>query len=550
MGTRTTFRPNLATNTWLLRLAFVLVLTVAGGGARADSDVGDSETTRDSLRELLSSSDIATKKPSSVQPAVAAYYTDHGNKPIWTGSDDALARAAMVRSVLEKAYLQGLRSSDYVSGLARWKKQPTDGRDAAQYDVALTTALFTYASDVRLGRVSPTDAYKDVSLPPGEFDPAAALARALRRDSIDSFLAGLPPLHPGYRYLANAFVHYLAIALKGDWPTVSAGGGKHVRKGTKDAQLRKRLAIEDPVFAALPHPTADDVGAALIRYQKRNALTESGKLDPDTLKSLNVPASYRARQIAANMERWRWLPRELEHRYVEVDVPDQSVKFIEDGKVLLYSRVVVGTDSDPTPILRTDVRAVIANPPWDIPGDIVAKKILPQLRRQPDYLVARNMVLAGGPADDPHGINIDWKHVTGDLPYQIQQSPGPDNMLGKLMLDMPNPFDVYLHDTANRELFQLGDRLRSHGCVRVQAIAELASLALTDSATGGEDDDLSQAIASGETKRLPLERPLAVYMLYWTAIAWPDGTVSFRPDLYHRDGPLIAKLAAPRPANP
>lgn len=542
MGTRGFFCATRGLRARLSQFVFVLVLNVASGGAWADEP---DATTQDSIRQLLQASaqaGAAANKPSSLPAELESFYNARDFEPVWTGSDDALARAALVISTLQRATLQGLRSSTYVAPLAHWKKQPASGQEAAAYDIALTSALFTYASDVRIGRVSPGDVYKDVSLPDEQFDVAPAFAKALRKDGVARFLDDLPPIHPGYHFLANALVRYGVIASKGGWRKISARVvTKHNAKDAKRNALAKRLAFEDPVLAALPTPSAGDVQAALIRYQKRNALAASGKLDPETLKALNVPAGDRLREIVANMERWRWLPRELEHRYVEVDVPDQSVKFIEDGKVLLYSRVVVGMPTNPTPILRTDIRAIIANPPWDIPDDIAAKSLLPQLRRQPDYLAERNMVLAGGPADDPHGIKVDWKNVKGALPYQIQQSPGPDNVLGSLMLDMPNPFDVYLHDTANRDLFDLGQREKSHGCVRVQEIAALSSLALTDSVTDGADK-ISDAVASGETKRIGLDDPLAVYMLYWTAIAWPDGTVSFLPDLYHRDEPLVAKL--------
>jgi murein L,D-transpeptidase YcbB/YkuD len=392
-----------------------------------------------------------------------------------------------------------------------------------------------------MGRVKPKDVYRHVSLPTHELDPAKALADALEHDDFGEFLAGLPPLHPGYKYLAAALVRYRAIAAKGGWPAVPGGIALDGRD-RRIAILAKRLAFEDPVLAANAKPSAGAVGDALLRFEKRNGLAEDGKLGPDELRVLNVPASWRVRQIMANMERWRWMPRYLEQRYIEVDVPDQSVSLIDDGSALLYSRVVIGKPSTPTPILRTTVAAVIANPSWDIPGDIFARKFLPKLRRKPTYLLARNMVLAGGPANDPHGTKINWRHVSAsNLRYQIQQSPGADNALGTILFDMPNDFDVYLHDTPEKNLFALDVREKSNGCVRVQKIAELAALVLE-----GDDSDsaaaLQPAVASGQTQRIALSSPVAVYMVYWTAVAEADGTVHFRFDRYGRDRLLIAKL--------
>jgi len=433
-----------------------------------------------------------------------------------------------------------------VAALASWsKRQPKPGHDAAGFDAALTAALLHYASDLRNGREKPREVYRDVNLPPPDFDPAAALSAALKQDGLADFIGDLAPVHPGYRYLVQALARYRAIAAQGGWPEVP--GGKAFAFDGSDkrlAILARRLAFEDSVLAADPTPAPEAIHDALLRFERRNGLPRDDKAGEDVLKMLNTPAEYRVQQIIANMERWRWMPRVLETRYVEVDVPDQSVSYIDSGSALIYSHAVIGMPSTPTPILRTTVQAVIANPLWHVPDDIAARKLLPHLRHEADYLLARNMVLAGGPANDPHGTKIDWRHVRATtLRYQIEQSPGPDNVLGTILFEMPNDFDVYLHDTPEKNLFTLDTRERSNGCVRVEKIAGLASLALTD----GKDDadnDLADAVASGATQRIALDNPLAVYMLYWTAIAEPDGTVHFRPDRYGRDRRLIEKLQA------
>jgi murein L,D-transpeptidase YcbB/YkuD len=502
-------------------------------------------STRAALRARFHPGTASTPKT-----ALAIFYAQRNFDPVWSGNEQAASRAASVRSALEGADRQGLRSRDYTSALSSWDKSPPKpGRDAAAYDATLTAALLHYASDLRTGRVKPRDVYRDVNLPPPDFDPTAALSVALKQDSLASFLTDLAPVHPGYSYLVQALAHYRAIVAKGGWPVVPGSKGFALDGSDKRlAILASRLAFEDPVLAADPAPSADAIHDALLRFERRNGLPQDDNVGPDVLKVLNVPATYRVQQIIANMERWRWMPRFLESRYVEVDVPDQSVSYIDSGSALLYSRVVIGKPSTPTPILRTTVEAVIANPFWRIPDDIAARKLLPKLRDKPDYLRTRNMVLAGGPANDPHGTKINWRHVrVTNLRYQIEQSPGPDNALGTILFEMPNDFDVYLHDTPEKNLLSLDMREKSNGCVRVEKIAGLASLVLS----GGKDDadsDLADAVASGKTQRIPLENTLAVYMLYWTVIAESDGTVHFRPDRYDRDRRLIAKLQGARSA--
>jgi murein L,D-transpeptidase YcbB/YkuD len=153
------------------------------------------------------------------------------------------------------------------------------------------------------------------------------------------------------------------------------------------------------------------------------------------------------------------------------------------------------------------------------------------------------MVVMDGPPGDPHGRSIDWRNIQpATFPYAIQQLPGPNTALGKVMLDSPNDFDVYLHDTPGKKMFERDDREISNGCVRVQQIFPLASLALTGDADEGMER-LKKTIASRKTERLELETPLPVYFLYWTVLPGPSGEVEFRPDLYGRDKPLIAALA-------
>lgn len=486
---------------------------------------------------------VELPQTTSATPALETFYAQRNFKPVWSGSQSAAVRAVRVRGALADAGSQGLDTKTYTAALARWKSSPPEtGRDAAAFDVALSSSLFRYASDLQTGRVKPKDVYRDVNLPTPELDPAKALADALARDDIDGFLADLPPVHPGYKYLAGALARYRAIAAKGGWLTVPRGIALD-GSDRRIAVLAKRLAFEDPVLAPNGKPSADAVRDALLRFEKRNGLAEDGKLGPAVLQVLNVPAAARVQQIRANMERWRWMPRYLEQHYVEVDIPDQSVTYVDGGSARLYSKVVIGKPSTPTPILRTTVAAVIANPSWDIPSDIFARKMLPKLRRKPTYLLARNVVLADGPADDPHGTKIDWRHVSAaNLRYQFQQSPGADNALGTILFDMPNDFDVYLHDTPEKNLFKLDVREKSNGCVRVQDISGLASLVLQAGADSDTADALDPAIELGQTQRFALSRPVAVYMLYWTAIAEADGTVHFRPDRYGRDKRLIAKL--------
>jgi murein L,D-transpeptidase YcbB/YkuD len=497
------------------------------------------------LRDLLRSqrgNSLASSETSRQQ--LVSFYEQRQFRPAWSGGPVEEDRAQEALAVLSRAGDQGLRSEDYLSRRIERDNGPRRGEEAAEYDIALTEALLRYARDVAIGRVRPNDVYKDVQLPAPNFDPVAVLTRMLRSGSISVALADLPPAHPEYRRLAQAMARYRAIEARGGWAPLPARGEIGLEGNERRTKaLVERLSSEDPELAALTDPSTQDIQDAVKRFQSRNDLEPDGRITGATLTALNVPLSRRIEVLAANMERWRWLPRTFEDRYIAVNVPDQSVAFIRNGDIALSSRVVIGRKNSPTPILRTTAVALIVNPPWEVPGDIVVNQILPKLRRSSGYLQASNMVLVNAP-NDPFGRKVNWRNVSpGTFPYRVVQIPGPHNALGNLMIDTPNDFDVYLHDTPGKALFKSADRAVSNGCIRVESILQLASLTLDE---GDAEATITGKIAARDTQRIPLNRPVPVYFLYWTAIAAPDGAVGFRRDPYGRDARLITALAAPR----
>jgi murein L,D-transpeptidase YcbB/YkuD len=471
------------------------------------------------------------------------FYHARDFKPAWSGGllEEQAGRHA--RAILARAHEHGLRDEDYKSPEYT---RPLSMHEAARYDLALTEAVLRYAHDVRAGRIRPNNIYKDVSLPADDFDAAAELNHAINNHDIAGFFDALPPAHPEYQRLVLALAQYRDIASEGGWPSVIEKGDiRFEGDNPQRTALVTRLSFEDPILAAIPKPSAIEIRDAIIRFQTLHGLNADGRLGSETRAALNVSASVRAEQIAANMERWRWMPRQFENRYIAVNVPDQSLDFVHNGEVVLTSRVIVGRKASPTPITRSTIEAVVANPPWNIPGYIAARDLLPHLRRNADYLTSKNMVVMDAPPDDPHGRTIDWRNIkAAEFPYAIRQLPGPGTALGQIMLDSPNDFDVYLHDTPNKNLFASNQREISNGCVRVQQIFSLASLAIADDESQGEGM-ITQALETHETQRIALAQPLPVYFLYWTAAANAEGEVQFRPDRYNRDAPLIALLSQP-----
>jgi murein L,D-transpeptidase YcbB/YkuD len=238
-----------------------------------------------------------------------------------------------------------------------------------------------------------------------------------------------------------------------------------------------------------------------------------------------VSPAARLRQIRLNLERWRSLPRDWALQRIEVNVPAAAATLYEDGTPVLTMRAIVGAAEHPTPVLRARLQSVLFNPPWRVPSSIIEKEIKPALKRDRFYL-KRN----------------DYAYVDVDGVKELQQLPGPKNALGKIKFEMPNPDDIYLHDTPSRTLFERGQRALSHGCVRLEEPRALAFELLGASAEG--DAAIDQAISTGGTQRLALPHTLPVYIFYATAFVGADGAVEFRDDIYGRDRRLADALAA------
>ena len=282
--------------------------------------------------------------------------------------------------------------------------------DPAARDATISAVFLTYMRDVHSGRPELRTLDPDVVLPASDFDAAAALNEAVSNGKLDALLASLAPPAPDYASLKAALARYRRIAAAGGWPFVLPGAESEV--------LRARLAFEDNI-------TGLSDAEALKHFQARHGLTQDGTLGLATLSALNIPASARADTIAANMERWRWLPRQLEADRIVINVADARLDLFLGGNQVLTSRVIVGKPATRTPILRADGAGVTVNPPWTVPASIAAREILPKLKRNPAYLVSQDMVLLDGPAGDPQGLHINWRAIpAGHFPYKLRQHPG------------------------------------------------------------------------------------------------------------------------------
>ena len=388
---------------------------------------------------------------------------------------------------------------------------------------ALIRAALDYAKAVHAGRLETSDFIEDWGLRPTAYDPLPALAEAIRNDRLAAWAGSLAPPYAGYDALRAGLANYRALLTKGGWSALPAGPDLSVgATGPRVAALRKRLAVEDPQVVATGASFDAELKAAVQRAQRRYGLNPTGTVSKGTLGALNVPAEARVRQIMANMERWRWLPKEMEKNRVQVNIAAAVLTLFDGDTPVMSMKGVTGRPGDETPMLQSSIHSIVINPPWNVPMGIAQRELFP---KGPAYL-ARN------------GFKVIPLEGGGK---RLQQQAGDQSALGRFKFDFDNPYAVYLHDTPAQAKFASYDRLASHGCVRLEKPAALAEQLLRADPKW-QTPEIQQAVATGKTQRVKLPEQVAVYLLYWTGYASTNGTMNFRADPYSWDKLLADKI--------
>jgi murein L,D-transpeptidase YcbB/YkuD len=313
-------------------------------------------------------------------------------------------------------------------------------------------------------------------------------------------------------------------------------------------ELRARLFASADLAVASEEAVFDTgLQDAVRRFQARHGLEADGVVGRATLSALNVPVAQRIDQLRANLERLRWVARELAGDYLVVDIAGFVAELWLNDTPAWSARVVVGRPYRTTPEFRARLKYLVLNPEWNVPPTILREDVLPMLARDRSYLAKHAMRVvdrAGRPIDP---ATLDWaryREQPRTFPYQIVQAPGGTNPLGSVKFMFPNEHSVYLHDTPSSALFGKATRAASSGCIRTERPLELARL-LLDDPQRWSIERLQEAIATGVTQTVPVRRTVPVLLLYFTAVADADGEPRFRPDLYARDRPILRALAAP-----
>ncbi|MFZ5759420.1 MAG: L,D-transpeptidase family protein [Thermodesulfobacteriota bacterium] len=421
----------------------------------------------------------------------------------------------------------------------------------ASLDLLLTDAFLVLGSHFFKGRINPATIDPEWQVRRDNGDLPQILRLALANGNVKNALEELLPKNQIYAGLRWALARYRQIAAAGEWPSIPAGP-KLVSgdNGPRVAALRRRLAAEDETITPEGDIFDGGLAAAVRGFQTRHGLDPDAVVGRNTLAALNIGVTERLHQIELNLERWRWMPRELGGRHIIVNIAGFELTLVENDKPVLPMRVVVGKPYRRTPVFSGTISTIVLNPTWEVPASIAAQDLLPKIKKDPGFLAENGYRLFRGWDSGSEEVNpatVNWRAVRDNtFPYRLRQEPGPLNALGRVKFLFPNPHDVYLHDTPSRALFSKDMRTFSSGCIRLEKPQELA-LHLLRGTPLADRAALDAALATGKTQTIRLSEKVQVHLLYWTAWAGDDDTVHFRGDIYGRDQLLAQAMRQPPP---
>jgi L,D-transpeptidase YcbB len=464
-------------------------------------------------------------------------YEEYGGNPIWLDSDGLRERrtktlmTALLAADADALALDAYPLQELNRVLSALLETGTPSAELlGDVDVVLTATYVTLGQDLLTGQVDPSTVSQDWHIEPTPAQVDSALGRFLRDTHFDVSVTAMRPQYEEYKELQKQLSRYRDIIARGAWEPVPEG--KAIKPGqTADAErlaaLRARLQVEGyaggPAAASTPPSgtaTYDrELAGAVALFQREHGIVVDSALGKETVNALNVPASYRLGQIAANMERYRWMPRALGDKYVFVNVPAFRLEAYDDAKKVMEMKVIVGAEFEDrnTPVFSDSMQYVVFRPYWNATDDIMDKELWPKVQSDPTYLERNN-----------------YEVVTEGGKQRIRQKPGDKNALGLVKFMFPNTFSIYMHDTPEDLLFQKDVRAFSHGCIRLEKPEEMAKWVL-----GWSDEQVRDAMERGRDDRhVNLKAKVPVYIVYFTTFM-RDGRLHFGNDLYGRDRALV-----------
>jgi murein L,D-transpeptidase YcbB/YkuD len=510
----------------------VIPAVMAGAMARALDTARDS-TFRQAVAEAAGS-----------DRALAEFYRETGYAPVWTGDGDAhrARRAALLRA-LGDAGLHGLPEGRYDrAALVARMADIRSVQEMGDVEVALSRAYLAYARDVQSGVLVPGRVVGDIKREVPRRETSDLLTEIVQGDPRD-VLRALPPQTNEYRRLMKARLHLQEVIAAGGWgPAVPGDTLEPGDTGAAVIALRDRLVAQGYLGRSSTATFDGRIQAALQAFQVDHGLETDGIAGPSTLAALNVTPEARLASVLVAMERERWLPAERGARHILVNLTDFSARIVDDDRISFETKAVIGknTGDRRSPEFSDEMEHMIVNPTWHVPRSIVARDYLPKM--QSNRHAASYLKIYDRRGREVPRSAINFNAYTGrSFPFSVKQPPSNSNALGLVKFMFPNKYNIYLHDTPQKHLFDREKRDFSSGCIRLAQPFEFA-YALLDAQEEDPKARFHSALDSGRETRITLDTHVPVHLIYRTAITRAGGPVQYRDDVYGRDARIWQAL--------
>ncbi len=482
------------------------------------------------------------KLTKSETDAMISYYEKADPELLWVTSEGLSLAAEKAIVELKNADSYGLDPSSYK--IPQIKSSPPSEDELAVAEFTLTQSVLRYARHAKAGRVRVGQVGSQLTQTPKPMEPALVLAMLKETIEPDDVLSSLHPKHPQFKKLREKLLELSGG--QSDKQRVKLPDGPALRKGMDHPQvaiLRKRLGL--PANGEQAEMFDELVEKAVKDFQKKNGSLADGIVGPGTRRALNGHSDSKViRKIKINMERWRWLPDDMDGDaglYVWANIPDLRVRVIKDGQIVFSEKSIVGLVTHKTPVFSDMMEWIEIHPTWFVPNSIKVNDILPSLRRPTSTVIKRYNLKVNCGAYGSNPKKIDWNKI--DISKcSFTQPAGPKSVLGDFKFKFPNKHSVYLHDTHKPELFKGKQRTYSHGCIRVQNPRSLAAI-LLENDKGMSAQELDRIVDGPKTLRTEkLTTHVPIHITYFTALFDDDGNFVTRPDYYGHDSRLIRAL--------
>jgi L,D-transpeptidase YcbB len=493
----------------------------------------------DKLKEMLSAKSLRYFERKVERADVEKFYVAHDHAPIWTQAGGLTENAKGVIARLKNAASDGLNPSDYPVPDFTAATTPDGLADA---DLKLTSSMLDYARQAQSGRMHWSQLSGDIQYPDHPIDPTEVLGNVTTAKDASTALDSYNPPQKLYKELKKKLAE---LRGQGDKPVITIADGTVLRYTPPRGKKQPEAVMEDPRVPDLRAKlgiteNADDdhydakVAEAVRTFQENADLKPTGMLDSRTVAVLNSPKRDKVIDtVMVNMERWRWLPRDLGapsigDAYVILNIPDYTLKVMQHGSQVWTTRVVTGKPGiHATPLLTETMKYITVNPTWNVPPSIVYNEYLPALQQDPTVL-------------ERMGLRLEHNR---DGSIHISQPPGEANALGRVRFNFPNKFLVYQHDTPDKYLFEKSERAFSHGCMRVQYPDQYAAVLMGITAPNEHyTPEKIRSMYGNSEIDLKFPTPIPVNITYQTAFVDDAGKLQIRKDIYGRDATMIEML--------